>query len=125
MKEIHIKRVYEAAEESDGVRVLCDRLWPRGVRKDALQYDIWAKEITPSAEIRGLWHRGEMPYEGFSEAYIEELNASESAKAFAEKCRAWLEGKNVTLLYAAKNEQENHALVLQAWLRRKVKDQPA
>lgn len=122
MNKIQIKRVYAAAEESDGVRVLCDRLWPRGVKKDALKYDVWAKEITPSSEIRKLWHHGEMPYEGFSEAYIEELDASDGAAAFVKKCRGWLADRNVTLLYGAKNEQENHALVLQAWLGRKVKE---
>lgn len=120
MHEIRIKRVYEVPAEDDGVRVLADRLWPRGIKKENLKYDAWAKEITPSAEIRKLWHNGEMPYEGFSEAYIEELSASEGAASFVEKCKDWLKEKNVTLLYAAKNEQENHALVLQAWLRRSV-----
>ena len=61
MHEIHLKRVYEAAEPSDGVRVLVDRLWPRGIRKADLPYDVWAKEVTPSSELRTLYHRGEMP----------------------------------------------------------------
>ena len=50
MHEIHLKRVYEAAEPGDGVRVLVDRLWPRGIRKADLPYDVWAKEVTPSSE---------------------------------------------------------------------------
>ena len=119
MHEIHLKRVYEAAEPSDGVRVLVDRLWPRGIRKADLPYDVWAKEVTPSSELRTLYHRGEMPFAGFREGYAEELEASEGAAAFAERCREWLKTQNVTLLYAAKNQQENHAQVLAAWLRQK------
>ncbi len=118
---IQCKRVYEAAEESDGVRVLCDRLWPRGIKKENLKYDIWAKEITPSKEIRELLHKGEMPFDGFAEAYREELEATESVAAFVKKCRVWLKHENVTLLYAAKNTEENHALVLRAWLSQQVK----
>ena len=98
MHEIHLKRVYEAAEPGDGVRVLVDRLWPRGIRKADLPYDVWAKEVTPSSELRTLYHRGEMPFAGFREGYAEELEASEGAAAFAERCREWLKTQNVTAL---------------------------
>ena len=114
--ELRLKRVYECAEKEDGVRVLVDRLWPRGVRKDALACDLWAKEATPSKELRMLYHRGELDFEGFSKAYLEELSASEDAGAFAEKCASWLAKGNVTLLYAAKDTAQNHALVLRGWL---------
>lgn len=120
MHEIRLKRVYESPSPDDGVRVLVDRLWPRGVRKADLPHDVWAKEITPSAELRTLYHRGEMPFAGFREGYVEELQGSEGAAAFAAKCKEWLQTENVTLLFAAKNQQENHALVLAAWLRRKI-----
>ena len=73
-----------------------------------------------ASELRMLYHRGEMPFAGFREGYAEELEASEGAAAFAERCRGWLKTQNVTLLYAAKNQQENHALVLAAWLRQKI-----
>ena len=56
MTRIRIKRVYEAPAPDDGCRVLVDKLWPRGVRKDALHYDMWAKEITPSSELRAWYH---------------------------------------------------------------------
>ena len=102
MHEIRLKRVYEVPSPDDGVRVLVDRLWPRGIRKADLPYDAWPKEITPSPELRKLYHRGEMPFAGFRE-----------------RCRKWLETQDVTLLYAAKNQQENHAQVLAAWLRQK------
>ena len=119
MHEIRLKRVYEVPSPDDGVRVLVDRLWPRGIRKADLPYDAWPKEITPSPELRKLYHRGEMPFAGFREGYAEELEASEGAAAFAERCRKWLETQDVTLFYAAKNQQENHAQVLAAWLRQK------
>ena len=61
-----------------------------------------------------------MPFAGFREGYVEELQGSEGAAAFAAKCKEWLQTENVTLLFAAKNQQENHALVLAAWLRRKI-----
>ena len=82
-------------------------------------YDAWPKEITPSAELRKLYHAGELPFEGFAATYLDELEASAPAHAFAQECRRWLEEDNVTLLYAAKNQQENHAQVLAAWLRQK------
>lgn len=116
MHAIQLKRVYEAASPDDGVRVLVDRLWPRGVKKTALPYDYWAKEITPSSELRTLYHHGEMPFAGFAEGYEEELSASQEAADFVRQCRTWLETSNVTLLYAAKNQAENHALVLRSWL---------
>lgn len=118
MGTLRIKRVYEALSPEDGVRVLADRLWPRGIKKENLVHDVWAKEITPSKELRTLYHRGDLPFEGFSEAYVEELSGREEALAFAKKCKGWLEKENVTLLYAAKNTEQNHAMVLREWLLR-------
>ena len=71
--KILFKRIYELQEEQDGYRVLVDRLWPRGIKKEAAHLDEWTKEITPSTEIRKMYHQREMPFEGFSQAYIEEL----------------------------------------------------
>lgn len=119
--EILLKRIYEPYEKQDGYRVLVDRLWPRGIKKDAAHLDEWAKAITPSTEIRKLYHQGEMPFDGFSQAYIEELNQNEAAAGFADKCHSLLESQALTLVYAAKNEQENHALVLREWLRRQMR----
>ena len=118
--EILLKRIYEPQEPSDGYRILVDRLWPRGIKKEAAHLDEWAKAITPSTEIRRLYHQGEMPFDGFAEAYQEELTDSEAAAAFVRHCRELLMAQNVTLVYAAKNEQENHVLVLREWLRRNM-----
>lgn len=111
------KRIYEPQDEQDGYRVLVDRLWPRGIKKD----DEWAKEITPSTEIRKLYHQGEMPFEGFSQAYSEELDGNKAAAEFAGKCHDLLASQNLTLIYATKNEQENHAMVLREWLKRQIR----
>ncbi|SEH39487.1 DUF488 domain-containing protein [Selenomonas sp. KH1T6] len=118
--ELLLKRVYEPCEPQDGYRILVDRLWPRGIKKEAAQLDEWAKVITPSTEIRRLYHRGDMPFEGFSQAYLEELETNEAAETFVSNCSEQLKSQNVTLVYAAKNDQENHALVLREWLRRKM-----
>ncbi len=120
MHELLLKRVYEPYEPKDGYRILVDRLWPRGIKKEAAQLDEWAKEITPSTEIRRLYHQGDMPFEGFSQAYLEELEANEAAETFVSNCSEQLKSQNVTLVYGAKNEQKNHALVLREWLRRKL-----
>ena len=115
-----LKRIYEPPATGDGYRILVDKLWPRGIKKEAAHLDEWAKVITPSTEIRRLYHQGEMPFDGFAEAYQEELAAGEGAAVFAAHCRELLAAQNVTLVYAAKNEQENHVLVLREWLRRNM-----
>lgn len=74
MTRIRIKRVYEPAAPDDGCRVLVDKLWPRGVRKDALHYDVWAKEITPSPELRTWYHADpQTRWPEFRRRYLEEL----------------------------------------------------
>ena len=117
MGQLQTKRVYDPAEAGDGRRVLVDRLWPRGIKKERAQLDWWAKELTPSAELRKLYHAGEMPFEGFAAAYLDELEASDAAKAAAAKIRDYLTEGDVTLVYATKNTAQNHVQVLGRWLR--------
>ncbi len=117
MGQLQTKRVYDPAEAGDGRRVLVDRLWPRGIKKERAQLDWWAKELTPSAELRKLYHAGEMPFEGFAAAYLDELEASDAAKAAAAKIRDYLTEGDVTLVYATKNTAQNHVQVLERWLR--------
>ena len=80
--DILLKRIYELPEITDGKRILVDRLWPRGIKKEVAKLDEWAKDITPSTELRQLFHRGEMPFEGFSQGYIEELEKRNAATDF-------------------------------------------
>lgn len=114
MTRIRIKRVYEAASPDDGCRVLVDRLWPRGVRKEALRYDIWAKELAPSAELRVWYHADPAArWEEFRRRYTAELRRSQAVRDFVREVAG---ADTVTLLYASKNAAENHALVLQEYL---------
>ena len=114
MTEIKIKRVYQPEEETDGYRVLVDKLWPRGIKKENLHYDLWAKDITPSTALRQWYHEdGNARWEEFRKQYLQELKSSSAVKDFVEK----ISGQAiVTLLYASKNAAENHALILQEFL---------
>jgi len=106
---IHIKRIYEPAAKSDGYRILVDRLWPRGMKKEAAQIDQWMKEVAPSNELRKWFHHEESNWEQFVIQYKAELKGS----AALEELRAVVhEHKTVTLLYGAKDEQYNQAAVL-------------
>ncbi len=111
---IQCKRVYDPQESSDGYRVLVDRLWPRGIKKEALACDEWCKELTPSAELRKAFHGEAIDFAHFSQRYRQELDAHRETG---------LGGGGggpppppLTLLYAAKNTEQNHARVLAAWL---------
>ena len=118
MAQIRIKRVYDTATPDDGCRVLVDKLWPRGVRKEALPYDIWAKDLAPSAELRSWYHADpEGRWNEFRRRYRDELRSS---KAVQEFIREIGDADTVTLLYASKNAAENHALILQEFLQHAI-----
>lgn len=110
MTKIKLKRVFDKHEEHDGLRVLVDRLWPRGIKKEALHYDIWEKEIAPSTVLRKWVHadKGTRWIE-FTALYQAELNQSEFLRIFIEKIRHY---EIVTLLYATRDEIQNHAVIL-------------
>lgn len=112
--EIGLKRVYDAPEHGDGVRVLVDRLWPRGMRKEDLKMDLWLKDVAPSPDLRHWFGHDPGRWAEFQIRYRQELNAGnpEIARLMA------LAGKEkVTLLYAAHDLAHNHALVLRDFLR--------
>lgn len=112
--KIQCKRVYDPAGSDDGYRVLVDRLWPRGIKKTDLRYDEWDKVIAPSTELRKAFHSGQIDFHHFTDAYREELTRQlQDGKRLANIARL----QNVTLLYAAKDTGQNHALVLAQWLR--------
>lgn len=111
-----VKRIYEQYDDSDGTRILVDRLWPRGVAKSAARLDGWLKEITPSPELRQWFgHRPER-FAEFARKYEWELSTDETKRALVGELLS-LSG-TVTLLYAAKDERHNHAVVLCEFLRR-------
>lgn len=114
MTQIKIKRVYEAPDAADGYRVLVDRLWPRGIRKESLKYDAWEKDITPSTELRKWFHEDTAKHwEGFAAMYQKELESSDAVHRFIERIKTY---DTVTLLYASKEPVRNHAHILQQFL---------
>ncbi|QJW38379.1 DUF488 domain-containing protein [Cellulosimicrobium protaetiae] len=111
---MRIKRVYEPADEGDGFRVLVDRLWPRGETKEKARVDLWLKEVAPSTELRRWFHHEERLFDDFAERYRAELDANGEAVG---ELRAVV-GRHpvVTLLFGAKDEQHNQAVVLRDYL---------
>ena len=116
---IAIKRVYEAPAEGDGYRVLIDRLWPRGLKKEAVLMDVWAKELAPSTELRKWFGHDPALWDEFRQRYAAEL--AESADVWQALARRSAK-EPVTLLYGARDEEHNDAVALKAlmeqWLRR-------
>jgi uncharacterized protein YeaO (DUF488 family) len=111
---IRVKRVYDPPAASDGTRVLVDRLWPRGLSKDRAAFDRWLKDAAPSAELREWFGHDPARYAEFARRYRAELAASEEAVG---QIRALMRHGPVTLLYSARDEEHNQALVLAAYLR--------
>jgi uncharacterized protein YeaO (DUF488 family) len=114
---IHLKRAYDEPSPSDGRRVLVERLWPRGMKKEALVHDAWLKDVAPSTELRKWFgHRLER-WEEFVARYRAELDENESAwRPLLDDAR---QGP-VTLLYSARDEAHNSALVLRAYLEERL-----
>lgn len=106
---IQIKRVYEPFDRRDGFRILVDRLWPRGMKKENAHIDLWLKEVAPSTELRQWFHKDMTNWTGFVKRYKAELRENE---ALDELRRLVKEHKQVTLLYGVKDEEHNHAQIL-------------
>lgn len=106
---IKIKRIYESPLADDGLRILVDRLWPRGITKERAAIDYWYKEITPSNELRKWFGHKEENFNEFTHLYTEELKSQEET---LNKVKSLSYEKPITLLYAAKDPKINHAVVL-------------
>lgn len=107
--KIKIKRIYTDVETDDGYRILIDRLWPRGVSKERAALDDWLKEIAPSTELRKWFNHDPQLFDEFSKRYILEL---EDKKEELLRIKSIAEQQNVTLLFSAKDEKYNQAVVL-------------
>jgi uncharacterized protein YeaO (DUF488 family) len=112
-----VKRIYEAAEPTDGYRVLVDRLWPRGVSKEKARIDLWLKEIAPSDALRKWFGHEPKRWEGFQKRYREELKQESAAVGQLKELQK--EHGIVTLLYSAHDEEHNQAVALEAFLKKK------
>lgn len=110
---IRIKRVYEKALKKDGVRILVDRLWPRGLTKQETGIDDWAKVLAPSVALRKWFGHDPDLWIDFQKMYRSELKRNRSLEAF---CELHQHDDVITLLYAAQDTTHNHALVLQQYL---------
>ncbi|MGW0120478.1 DUF488 domain-containing protein [Streptomyces sp. NPDC003327] len=109
---VRVRRVYDDPAPDDGVRVLVDRLWPRGLKKTDARVDEWPKALTPSTELRRWYHGTEGAYEEFCRRYEAELAAPEAAAAL-DALRALAARGTVTLLTAAKDPAASHTSVLE------------
>lgn len=107
---VYLKRIYVAASETDGKRILVDRLWPRGIKKELAKIDLWAKEITPSNELRKWYHEDiDAHWDEFQQRYRTEL-ASHASQV--EELRKLALQHDITLITAAKNEGRSHISIL-------------
>ena len=106
---IKIKRVYEEPAQEDGVRILVDRLWPRGLSKEKAKVDVWMKDIAPSTELRKWFDHDPNKWEDFQQRYKKELKNNKEQVSLL---KDYLKKGAVTLLYAAKDELHNEAIVL-------------
>lgn len=114
---ITIKRVYDAAADADGYRVLVDRLWPRGISKVKAALGLWLKEIGPSTELRKWFGHDPAKFDEFAERYRAELDANPAVDRLRDLLA---EHDTVTLLYGAKDAQHNQAVVLKDYLLRRI-----
>lgn len=115
--EIQLKRVYEPPSEEDGYRILVDRLWPRGVAKAAARIDLWAKELTPSNELRQWFHAEQGREAEFAARYRAELDQRGPQ---IEAILASLPTTRITLVTATQDFVKGHAAVLASFLRTSV-----
>jgi len=109
---INLKRVYEKPSKKDGVRILVDRLWPRGLSKQRAAVDFWMKDVAPSTELRKWFGHDPAKWKGFQQRYRKELRGRSAIELLKRKCRK----RTITLLYGAKDEQHNEAIVLKKLL---------
>jgi uncharacterized protein YeaO (DUF488 family) len=114
---IQTKRVYEPPESRDGKRFLVERLWPRGIKKEALQIDGWLKEVAPSDDLRCWYGHDPGKWEEFKYRYFAELDSK--PEAWQPILEATREG-NVTLLYSARDTKHNSAVALEGYLKSKA-----
>ncbi len=113
---VAIKRIYEPATSRDGVRVLVDRLWPRGLTKAEAAIAEWLRDLAPSNELRRWYHARPDEWQSFRKKYLQELSQPEAQDSLQQLYQLAHKRKRVTLLFASKNESHNNAAVLKELL---------
>ncbi len=114
-QSLRIKRVYQPPDTEDGIRVLVDRLWPRGLSRERAQIDLWLKEIAPTDALRRRYHGDPAAWDEFKTAYYAELEQQPAQSAVHDLLDRLTHGP-VTLLFAARDETRNNAVALKEWL---------
>ncbi|CAM4208218.1 DUF488 domain-containing protein [Jeotgalicoccus halotolerans] len=113
---LKLKRVYDDVSQQDGKRILIDGVWPRGIKKEDLEHDEWYKEIAPSSDLRKWFDHDSDKWEEFKKKYKKELK---ERKDLVDQIKKDSDGHNVTLLYAAKDEEHNQAVVIKEYIENK------
>ncbi|MDP1644885.1 MAG: DUF488 domain-containing protein [Thiobacillus sp.] len=111
--DIRVKRVYEAPSSGDGMRILVDRLWPRGLTKEKAHVDLWLKELAPSTELRKWFNHDPAKWEEFQQRYVQELRQQ---PAVLERLTELIGSGSATLLFGSKEERFNDAVALKAFM---------
>ncbi len=117
--KLKIKRVYDPPAKSDGLRILVDRLWPRGLSKQSAKIDHWLRDVAPSGRLRKWFAHDPARWKGFQKRYVKELDGSPEAVV---ELRKLLSKHQATLLFAAKDAEHNNAVVLRDYLARRRPD---
>lgn len=114
---ITLKRAYEKESTKDGKRILVDRLWPRGIKKEDLKLDAWYKELTPSTELRKWYKHEPQRLEEFTFLYQEELKANKKAMDLLRTLSQESQTETITFIFAAKSYSNNHVLGLMSFMK--------
>jgi uncharacterized protein YeaO (DUF488 family) len=114
--KIQLKRAYDPPDRKDGARVLVDRLWPRGVKKENLDLRVWSKDVAPSTELRQWFHARPRQWLVFQKKYLLELREPQAAAALAQLYEIAESEPVTTLVYAAHDQEHNQAAILKSLL---------
>ena len=112
---VAIKRIYEPASPNDGVRILVDRMWPRGIKKADAKFDLWLKDVAPTTSLRRWFDHRPERWEQFCKKYSVELSNNTALQELLDLLNT---KKRVTLLYSARDAEHNQAVVLAEYLKR-------
>jgi len=116
VREVRLKRAYDQPSVSDGLRVLVERLWPRGIPKEKAHIDTWLRDVAPSDALRRWFHARPAQWAAFQKRYLEELHEPAASAALEELYRLAAKRRRLTLIYSSRNQEHNNAVVLQQLL---------
>lgn len=118
--DIQTKRIYEKQTTEDGFRILVDRMWPRGITKEAASIDFWSKEIAPSNELRKWFAHDDLKWQTFKKKYFLELKANAALKEFFALLATKPAKTTIMFIYAAKNQEHNNAIALKEFVEKHI-----